>query len=120
MIVKLHISGQPGKQARYIGVFLQVDVFILEATPEPLNEDVVHSAAAVFNNSALSKRFINTSIKAARMAQDEPSPPTVQLCHNHRRRIKIMATTTHTNNEMAIIKEKAKGESSNGKATFIP
>ena len=49
MIVKLHVSGQPGKQARYIGVLLQIDVFILEATPEPLNEDVVHSAAATIH-----------------------------------------------------------------------
>ncbi len=40
------VAGQPGEQTRYIGALLQVDVFILKATPEPFNEDVVHSAAA--------------------------------------------------------------------------
>lgn len=49
MIVKLDIPGQPRKQGRYIGILLQVDVFIFEATPEPLNENVVHRAAATIH-----------------------------------------------------------------------
>ena len=34
MIVKLDIPGQPRKQGRYIGILLQIDVFILEAMPD--------------------------------------------------------------------------------------
>lgn len=49
MIVKLDIPGQPRKQGRYIGILLHIDVFVLEATPEPLNEDVVHGAAATIH-----------------------------------------------------------------------
>ena len=51
MIVKLDIPGQAGEQTRYIGVLLQVDVFIFEGTPEPLDEDVVHSAAATIHTN---------------------------------------------------------------------
>lgn len=49
MIVKLHVPGQPVVQPRHIGVLLQVDVFVLEATPEPLDEDVVHRTAATIH-----------------------------------------------------------------------
>lgn len=49
MIVKLDVPGQPIVQTRHIGVLLEVDVLVLESTPEPLNEDVVHRAAATIH-----------------------------------------------------------------------
>jgi len=44
-VVEDEVLGQPQQQLRQTGIALEVDVLVLDATPQPLDEDVVQGAS---------------------------------------------------------------------------
>jgi hypothetical protein len=44
LVIELEVVGQPGFESRYGLVCFEVEVFIFNGTPEPLNEDIIEGA----------------------------------------------------------------------------
>src|SRR5690625_3393986 len=52
LVIKADPRTDPGTRLATIGIALQIDVLMLERTPQPLNEDVVHPPAAAIHVEA--------------------------------------------------------------------
>jgi hypothetical protein len=49
VIIKIDPCPDPGTGLHAIGLALQVNVFVLEAAPQPLDKDIVHPAASAIH-----------------------------------------------------------------------